>query len=159
MILVVNILNNLSDMEIIQTFLQKGAMWPLEITQAKDSNGNPRYFTDPEGTVRPLLGWYPQSTPDLVKQSIGNLMDIPAGFTLRNETLGTRLLEVLEEPNNQVATFLVKKYITEAVNRFEPRIIIKDITSEITKTELTVHISYSIQNTQIEEEITNTLTV
>ena len=51
------------------------------------------------------------------------------GQRLRQEDFGTRLIEVLEEPNTSALSFLVREYIMQALNKFESRVQVIRISS------------------------------
>lgn len=99
-----------------------GGYFPISLTQAQDSEGNNMFIDTPNG-LKPKVGWYPiKGTPNLIKQNIISLLIYHIGQRFRQEEFGTRIYECLEEPNTQVLEFLVKDFIRDSINHWEPRI-------------------------------------
>ena len=99
-----------------------GGYFPIELTQARDSEGNPLTIDTENGTV-PKVGWYPmKGDTKLIKQNLISIVVHNIGQRFRQEEFGTRLYECLEEPNTQVLEFLVKDFIRDSINSWEPRI-------------------------------------
>lgn len=101
----------------------KGAIFPIELTQATDENGNPRYTHDSKGQPVPLIGWYP--TGDLyklIKHNLTSVLLYHIGERFRNESFGTRIYECLEEPNTQLLEFLIKDFMKTSIPIWESRV-------------------------------------
>lgn len=76
-------------------------------------------------------GWYPaQGDPALIENNLRALVEYAIGQRFRQEEFGTRLWECIEEPNTQALTFLIKKFLTQAITKYESRIKIKKIITE-----------------------------
>lgn len=99
-----------------------GVYFPIELTQAKDLEGNLLTVDTIKGKI-PKMGWYPiKGDTKLIKQNIISLVIYHIGQRFRQEEFGTRLYECLEEPNTQVLEFLVKDFIRDSINSWEPRV-------------------------------------
>lgn len=74
-------------------------------------------------------GWYPvYGDSKLIEENIKALLLYEIGQRLRQEDFGTRLIEVLEEPNTSLS-FLIREYIMQALNKYESRVLITKISS------------------------------
>lgn len=62
------------------------------------------------------------SRAELVKQSIFEVLAWPTRVKYFQEDYGTKLYNLLEEPDDAVTSALAKEYIREALNIFESRI-------------------------------------
>ena len=105
-----------------------GPSFPIKLTEL------------PDGTFswRPLEG-----EVELLKEDIIGLLQHNVGDMIRQEMLGHRLQEVLEEPNTSVAEHLAKKFLMDFLNKLEPRlkrITSKDILIEKTSTSLNIQL-------------------
>ena len=75
-------------------------------------------------------GWYPvYGDSKLIEENIKALLLYEIGQRLRQEDFGTRLIEVLEEPNTSALSFLIREYIMQALNKYESRVQINKISS------------------------------
>ena len=91
-----------------------GAIFPIEL---KENN---------QGQT----GWYPvYGDSKLIEENIKALLLYEIGQRLRQEDFGTRLIEVLEEPNTSALSFLIREYIMQALNKYESRVLITKISS------------------------------
>lgn len=74
-------------------------------------------------TSQGLVGWYPIiGDMNLIKQNLTMLFITPIGFRLREEYFGSRIWELLEEPNTLILNRLVRDFLRAAVSLWEPRI-------------------------------------
>lgn len=66
----------------------------------------------------------------LIENNIRALLEYHLGMMLRCEDFGTRLYECFEEQNNQLLAYLVKRFLVDGINGWEPRVELlqKDIT-------------------------------
>ena len=91
-----------------------GAIFPIEL---KENN---------QGQT----GWYPvYGDSKLIEENIKALLLYDIGQRLRQEDFGTRLIEVLEEPNTSALSFLVREYIMQALAKYESRVVVTKISS------------------------------
>lgn len=75
-------------------------------------------------------GWYPvYGDSKLIEENIKALLLYEIGQRLRQEDFGTRLIEVLEEPNTSALSFLVREYIMQALAKYESRVVVTKISS------------------------------
>ena len=75
-------------------------------------------------------GWYPvYGDSKLIEENIKALLLYEIGQRLRQEDFGTRLIEVLEEPNTSALSFLIREYLMQAMNKYESRVQITKISS------------------------------
>lgn len=58
----------------------------------------------------------------LIRASIKSILFWPYGTRFYNETYGSKIKELLEEPNDTVLIGLVKHFIIEAISKWETRI-------------------------------------
>lgn len=68
-----------------------------------------------------------QNDAELVKQSLEILFSEPEGTELMREHYGSKIRDVLFEPNDAVARGLLDYYIVDAINKWERRIQLVDI--------------------------------
>ena len=91
-----------------------GAIFPIEL---KENN---------QGQT----GWYPvYGDSKLIEENIKALLLYEIGQRLRQEDFGTKLIEVLEEPNTSALSFLVREYIMQALAKYESRVAVTKISS------------------------------
>ena len=91
-----------------------GAIFPIELKE--NSQGQ--------------TGWYPvYGDSKLIEENIKALLLYEIGQRLRQEDFGTKLIEVLEEPNTSALSFLVREYIMQALAKYESRVVVTNISS------------------------------
>ena len=91
-----------------------GAIFPIELKE--NSQGQ--------------TGWYPvYGDSKLIEENIKALLLYEIGQRLRQEDFGTKLIEVLEEPNTSALSFLVREYIMQALAKYESRVVVTKISS------------------------------
>lgn len=115
----------------LQNFIGQGFTIPLKLT-----NGRP-----------PL-----ESGFDLIRSSIINIVSWAYGKRFFLNEYGSRLYELLEEPNDIILEDIVRVFVVDAINKWEKRIDLTHCsivrTSDI-KMEVTV--TYQIINTKRED--------
>jgi phage baseplate assembly protein W len=89
---------------------------------------------------------------ELLKASIKTILYWPINQRFFNETFGSKLHAVLEEPNDNISKTLIRTFIFEVLNKWEKRIITKDVSilSSDYKT-VNLEITYIIRSTRTEE--------
>lgn len=92
---------------ILEKAIGSGALFPIILT--KTSSG--------KNTWAPVSG-----DVALIENNLRALFTYHFGEKLRQENFATKLEEALEEPDTQLLHFLVKRFIVEGVNRWEPRV-------------------------------------
>ena len=91
-----------------------GAIFPIELTENNQGQ----------------TGWYPfYGDSKLIEENIKALLLYEIGQRLRQEDFGTKLIEVLEEPNTSALSFLVREYIMQALAKYESRVVVTKISS------------------------------
>lgn len=88
----------------------------------------------------------------LLRSSIKNILYWPTSQRFFNEQFGSRIFDVLEEPNDNIGKALVRTFIFEALNRWEKRILVKD--TKILNSDhqvINIEITYEIRSTRTEE--------
>lgn len=90
-------------------------------------------------------GWYPVcGDSKLIEENIKALLLYEIGQRLRQEDFGTRLIEVLEEPNTSALSFLIREYIMQALNKYESRVLITKISSTRLNQKLHILLEFKI---------------
>lgn len=80
----------------------------------------------------------------LIEQSIAIILETPKGTRFFLPDFGSRLSELLFEPNDEVVADLLKFFIDEAISEWERRIKIERIDTEIKETTINCNIQYRI---------------
>lgn len=126
-----------------------GGCFPIELTTPVDNNGTPEMVETTEG-VKPKVGWYPiKGDIKLIEQNLRSILLFQIGQRFRQENFGTRIWECIEEPNDQLLEFLVKDFIRDGINSWEPRIksLAVDTRREYDKVLITVRFQVNFSNT------------
>lgn len=90
-------------------------------------------------------GWYPvYGDSKLIEENLKALLLYEIGQRLRQEDFGTRLIEVLEEPNTSALSFLIREYIMQALNKYESRVRITKISSTRLNQKLHILLEFKI---------------
>lgn len=135
-----------------------------------DQQGNTMYQTDNEGNLildeegnpiplyepvmEPKVTWHPLvGDPVLIKQNLVSLISYHLGQKLRQENFGTRIWECIEEPNTQIQRFLVKQFILDGINAWEPRIKALDCNITAHSSILHITLKFNIHNSSSIEEL------
>lgn len=91
-----------------------GAIFPIELRENNQGQ----------------TGWYPvYGDSKLIEENIKALLLYEIWQRLRQEDFGTKLIEVLEEPNTSALSFLVREYIMQALAKYESRVVVTKISS------------------------------
>lgn len=89
-------------MEVMDKIIGKGLIFPLEINE--------------KGGVNTYTGI------PLIRASILHIVNWPIAQRFYHEQYGCRIEECLEEPSDGVTHLMMKHFIIEALNRWEPRV-------------------------------------
>ena len=114
-----------------------GAYFPIELVE--NSVGNKT--------------WKLISSPKLIEHNLKTLLSTYIGKIMNNEEFGTRIYECIEEPNTQAQAFIIRRFIKEAIEKYEPRIQFTDSTISIVDSKLLITIKYVIKENQTENII------
>lgn len=117
--------------ENINKFLGSGLAYPVII----DSKGSPVIAKGIE----------------LIRSSIINILSWPLNQRFFLPQFGSMINFLIEEPNDILLRGLVRYYIEESLNQWEPRINILDITFQAKNEMLNCEITYSVINSEIED--------
>lgn len=124
-----------------------GAIFPLELTQARDADGEPLYTYNDNGEKVPLIGWYPvKDTHRLIKHNLTSILIYQIGQKFRDESFGTRLQECIEEPNTQLLEFLIKDFLKTSIPLWEPRIGSISVETLLEGSKIYIRIGFVIEN-------------
>lgn len=117
-------------------FIGTGITFPLEIDG---------------GTSEPIVS----SDLKLIRSSIGVILNWPENIRFFNERFGCRIEELLEEPDEAVSRTLAKQFIRDALEKWEKRIIIKEVKAldSTIAGRIDLQIHYEIRNTKIGETV------
>lgn len=126
-----------------------GAGFPVKLSQVLDSNGDPIYVDGIPSMTWGIL----EGDVDLIRQNLTSILIFQIGQRFRQENFGTRIWECLEEPNNQAAAFLVKKYIEDGITAWEPRINSLEVTGNRDNDTIYIHIRFKVNQSQSVEEL------
>lgn len=113
-------------------FIGSGIVFPI----ALNANGRPDFTNN----------------IDLIISSIKMILFWPVNQRSFNERFGSRIEELIEEPNDGVAKSLLKIFINEALYQYEKRVVVnsvKVVSYDLVK--VNIELSISIRNTRIEE--------
>jgi phage baseplate assembly protein W len=118
----------------INKFIGSGITFPIELSE----NGRPIIVKD----------------INLIKKSIIHILSWPYRTRFFNAGFGSRIEELIEEPDDNVSISLLRHFILESIVQWEKRIElypegIKIISSDHEK--INVSITFKIRNTKIEE--------
>lgn len=121
-----------TDFNYLASGIGSGAIFPIQLT------------TNDKGET----GWYPSSgSISLVENNLQGIIQYPIGLKFRQEDFGTRLWELIEEPNTSVTTFLAKEYLKQALYAYESRIAIRRVISTREYTSLNIYCELTLLST------------
>lgn len=106
----------------------------MEAVEDEEGNVTVTPVFNPDGSPKMVdaVAWNPfTGDPSLIVHNIQSLVGFQLGQRMRDEAFGTRLWETIEEPNTWLQSFLVNKFLKEAINLWEGRIVFLD--SKITR--------------------------
>jgi hypothetical protein len=92
---------------------------------------------------------------DLIKSSILMVLSTPTRQRIFLSEFGSRLEEILEEPNDDLLTGLAKHFIVDALIKWENRIEIIDVSIEkLQESQLDIRMRYIIKTSNLEDVLT-----
>lgn len=116
-------------------FIGSGIIFPIII----NDQGRPDYYNNSK----------------LIESSLLCILNWPIKTRFFNSTFGSRIHELLDEPNDDIAASLLKFFILESVETWDKRVEVKSIavrSFDLYKVEVTVN--YQITSTLLEETFT-----
>lgn len=99
-------------------------------------------------------GWYPVlGSTKLITDNLNSLLQYSIGERFRQEDFGTRLLECIEEPNNQAQAFLINTFLKEAISLYEDRINYKEAIISRSGNKLHIEMHYTLKQSNEEKSL------
>lgn len=119
-------------MEVVKHFIGGGIIFPMVIEKGRVPIHSDKY---------------------LLRASILHILNWPKNHRYFNEQFGCRIEECLEEPLDNITKSLLELFIKESINKWEKRIVIKQIEfkEDIDRATLYVRLVYNIRNTKLED--------
>lgn len=90
----------------------------------------------------------------LINSSIVAILNWPYAHRFFNDMFGSRINELLEEPNDDITKTLLSHFVVDALNLWEKRIVVKNSGIKIVRfnrEKVDVQITYRINSTKVEE--------
>ena len=84
-----------------------------------------------------------------ISQAIGLILDTAVGERVMRPEFGSRLQELVFEPNNATTVSLAKNYVQQALGRWEPRINLDDVVVTPTGNRLDIEVIYRIRTSNV----------
>lgn len=81
-----------------------------------------------------------------INQCIGDILTTPKGTRFFKPQYGSRIHELVSEPNDFVAKDLARLYTQQALEEWEPRITLRQIDTQSENKTIYINIFYSIKN-------------
>lgn len=126
----------MAETNVNKLYIGSGAGFPIQLTENDD------------GT----FGWrISEGDINLIKQNLVTYFNTPITSRFRDETFGTRLHSILEEPNTNVLRRLVKDWVISGINSWEPRLKSLEIKTIATEIGIKIIINGRIGNTPVNE--------
>lgn len=93
-----------------------------------------------------------------IHESILQILGTRPGERFMNPEFGSRLKDLVFEPNDSVLNGLIRHYVIDAIERWEKRIYVTDVTFDdspetVDSNAIPVRISYRVIDTQVEANI------
>lgn len=111
-----------------------GIIFPIEI----NNEGRPDYINDTR----------------LIVSSINMILGSSKNVRYFNENFGSRIHELLHEPNDSVATTLLEYFILEALSTYEKRIVLQSVrVVSYNLSVVNILLKYTITNTKVEDTL------
>lgn len=146
--------------------------WSPVMEQKTDEEGNPVFYPqrdaqgnliyDASGNTIPdtnnpwmipvmveKVGWYPVfGDVALIKQNLIGLLSYMIGQKIRSEYYGTPLWESIEEPNTIVLGTILRKYLSDAIRSWEPRLIAMNLRCIRQGASLRISLKFAIRDSK-----------
>lgn len=84
-----------------------------------------------------------------IEESIRIILSTTPGERLMRPDFGCAINEIIFSPNNPRTITLAERYISDAIVRWEPRVILKSVkgsSDEFNETKINIHIDYEIRS-------------
>lgn len=89
----------------------------------------------------------------LIEDNIISLLTYQIGFRIRQEVFGTRNYECLEEPNVDTTRLLIYRFTQEAIQAWEPRVLLMDAVITFDATTISIRLKYQVLTNQLVSEL------
>ena len=119
------------DKKPLENFIGAGIVFPIELDKGK-------------AVVK--------SGFELIRSSINLIIGWPYGSRFYLSEFGSRIEELLEEPNDEVLRMLINTFVIDSINQWEKRIFLTgaDIV-DVSPTKIKILLRYRIINSQTED--------
>ena len=117
----------------MDTTLHRGYYFPLQML-----NG------------RPVMGDF----KDLIKSSIRTILGWPLGTRYFNDYFGSRVHELLEEPNDTILKTFIRRYVIDSITQHETRIVLDSVNIQRDDDRLLVSLIYTIPSIKVMDNLT-----
>lgn len=97
------------------------------------------------------------SDSDLIKESLRQIILTAKGERVMRPDFGTNAMAMLFENNNELLGHMLELEIRSAITKFEPRVIMQELTGERKESEIILTISYVVISTAVEDSLSITL--
>jgi phage baseplate assembly protein W len=88
---------------------------------------------------------------DLITASIKTIIAWPLFTKFCDGTFGSRFYEALEEPNDDILLDLIRRFVIDAIGKWEKRIELTNVTiGRPSPEKITVYLTYNIKESNIE---------
>lgn len=106
--------------------------------------------------VRKKPGGYfaTETTSEIIKSSIKMILITKIGERVMTPSFGSRLHQLMFEPNDQVLQSLARRFVADAVQRWEPRIKMINASVASNEHEMSISIFYEISIVGTEDYVT-----
>ena len=143
-----------------------GMLFPIQITTAKDNDGNDIMIPKIDENGNPVLhggepilvpktGWYPVTgDPALIQNNLKSIFIYQLGERFRQENFGSRFWEALEDPNDNVLQRMLDLFIKSSIASWELRIRALDINLERKDYKLYIHLQFAIGDSSTQSNLT-----
>jgi len=92
-------------------------------------------------------GWFTEPRDaDLIESSIKFILATAEDEYITLPGFGSKLPEDLMEPNDLILEALVKRHVTDALSRWEPRIIVLNVDSQADEDEVRLFLTYATKD-------------
>lgn len=131
-----------------------GAYFPIQLEEVKDENGNVEMALQPDGTQVPKVRWgMLYGDVRLIKQNLIAILTFQIGQRFRQEYFGCRIWECIEEPNTQALEYLLRDFIRDGIENWEPRIQKISVEFERSYDKIHITIKFQINNSKRVEDL------
>lgn len=136
-----------------------GALFPIILKTRTDVDNNPIYTdyaesrrtdhpnTQPNVSVAPKVGWYPEESYDLITNNLQAIFSWEIGQRFRQENFGHILWSVIEEPNTQILNLSIKQFVIRAIQGWENRLSDIKVRTARESSKLYIEVTCKIKNT------------